>query len=301
MSYIRPVNMKDLQNIIATINQQTPWPVDATAISRISGGCIHSAYIIGKGEQRAFIKVGAASALDQFKAEAFGLKTMQKTRAIKTPKVYGFDQQGDQSYLALQVLNLHPPKASSWRKFGQQLARLHQNSATIFGAKINTFIGRTTQANQQTGDWFNFWKTQRLGAQLTLAKNNGARASLIDDGIELADNMHLLFSSPPKPACLHGDLWQGNWGFDPQGQPVIYDPAFYYGDCETDLAMTRLFGQAHPDFYAAYHDINPIKNGAQTRETFYNIYHLLNHYHLFGGGYADQAHDAILQVLSEIR
>jgi fructosamine-3-kinase len=100
---------------------------------------------------------------------------------------------------------------------------------------------------------------------------------------------------------LHGDLWSGNYAVSAAGEPVIFDPAVYYGDREADLAMTELFGGFSPAFYAAYNEAWPLDPGYTVRKTLYNLYHVLNHYHMFGGGYGSQAERMIDQLLSELR
>ncbi len=99
---------------------------------------------------------------------------------------------------------------------------------------------------------------------------------------------------------MHGDLWGGNAGFDRMGTPVIFDPAVYYGHREADLAMTELFGGFSADFYAAYRAALPLDAGYDVRKQLYNLYHVLNHYNLFGGGYARQAEAMIDRLLAEV-
>jgi len=106
-------------------------------------------------------------------------------------------------------------------------------------------------------------------------------------------------SYQPEASLLHGDLWSGNAGFDTQGTPVIFDPAVYFGDHETDLAMTELFGGFGADFFAGYQDVLPIDDGYAIRKKLYNLYHILNHFNLFGGAYGVQAGQMIEQLLAE--
>ena len=105
----------------------------------------------------------------------------------------------------------------------------------------------------------------------------------------------------PQPSLLHGDLWAGNAAVDQRGHPVVFDPACYYGDREADLAMTELFGGFSRDFYAAYQAAWPLDQGYGVRKTFYNLYHILNHLNLFGGGYLRQAESMLAMLLSELR
>ncbi|MEQ1636063.1 MAG: fructosamine kinase family protein [Methylococcales bacterium] len=92
----------------------------------------------------------------------------------------------------------------------------------------------------------------------------------------------------------------GNAAVDTQGNPVIFDPASYYGDREADLAMTELFGGFSQDFYAAYQETWPLDKGYSTRKQLYNLYHILNHLNLFGGGYLQQVETMLAKLLSEL-
>jgi len=123
---------------------------------------------------------------------------------------------------------------------------------------------------------------------------------MIDAGHRLCESLAAFFPGyRPPPSLLHGDLWSGNWGAVGAGEPVIFDPAVYYGDRETDLAMTRLFGGFGPAFYAAYESTWPLDPGASTRVTLYQLYHVLNHFNMFGGGYLAQARAMIERLLAQ--
>jgi fructosamine-3-kinase len=140
----------------------------------------------------------------------------------------------------------------------------------------------TPQQNSWCDDWAEFWRTRRMQPQLDLARRNGFDLEATFD----------LGNHRPQPSLLHGDLWSGNAGFTAQG-PVVFDPAVYYGDREADLAMTELFGGFPRQFYQAYNDAWPLEEGYQRRKPLYNLYHLLNHLNLFGGGYLGQVSAAL--------
>ena len=235
-----------------------------------------------------------------FEAEAFGLSSMSKAKAINLPTPYCTGISGDHSFIAMTALAFGPQTPDAYTQFGRQLAHLHHHQESLFGADLHNTIGSTPQINTRTDNWFDFWREHRLTYQLDLARQNGATIELIDAGFKLSEQMEDLFVHPPAAACLHGDLWQGNWAFNETGAAFIFDPAHYFGDRETDIAMTTLFGRAHPNFYASYHEAYPLSDDYKVRETFYNIYHILNHYNLFGGGYAAQALHMIRTVLSEL-
>jgi protein-ribulosamine 3-kinase len=276
---------------------------DIRCLSRASGGGINDCYILGGSAQRVFVKINLARLFYMFEAEATGLTELHNTGSIAVPDVLCTGVSGKHSFIVLQVITFcsTPVNTTSYQNFGRQLAALHRHHKHYFGSECDNTIGSTPQVNKSMNNWLEFWSEQRLGFQLRLAREKEGSARMIEDGFRLAELSGALFSDPPDSSCLHGDLWQGNWGFDQSGDAVIFDPAHYYGDRETDLAMTQLFGQAPNDFYAAYQEAYPFNSGYAVRTTFYNIYHILNHYNIFGGSYANQAHRMILSVLSEIR
>jgi fructosamine-3-kinase len=177
----------------------------------------------------------------------------------------------------------------------------HRVTAPRFGWHRDNTIGATPQQNAWHDDWVRFFREQRLGFQLDLAAANGLDARVVERGRDLGERCGAFFSSyRPVPSLLHGDLWGGNWGVVAGvREPAIFDPAVYYGDREADLAMTRLFGGFGPRFYAAYQSAWPLDQAAGTRRTLYNLYHVLNHFSLFGGGYGRQAAAMIDKLLAE--
>ncbi len=178
---------------------------------------------------------------------------------------------------------------------------MHRCDAAQFGWQRDNTIGATPQPNAWHADWVAFFRDRRLGFQLAMAGDNGAPARLLDRGRRLLGELDAFFTTyRPTPSLLHGDLWGGNWGADSSGAPVIFDPAVYFGDREADIAMTRLFGGFDRQFYGAYAAEWPLDAGHGSRETLYNLYHILNHYNLFGGSYAAQAGDMIERLLAEL-
>ena len=176
---------------------------------------------------------------------------------------------------------------------------LHRRAAPAFGWKRDNTIGATPQVNGWLDDWPAFFAQRRLGCQLDLARRQGAPSRLIEHGERLRAAVPAFFPGySPRPSLLHGDLWGGNHGYA-DGQPALFDPAVYFGDRETDLAMTELFGGFPASFMAAYRDAWPVDPGYATRKTLYNLYHVLNHFNLFGGGYAGQAQRMTEQLLAE--
>lgn len=234
-----------------------------------------------------------------FAAESKGLDEIASSRSIHSPKSICYGLTKDFGYLALEFISLKP--LSNQVKMGEELAKMHQNSSKYFGWSRDNTIGSTPQSNQINGDWVSFWKEERLLFQLNLALKNGYSPKAYEDGLKLAENIPHFFSNyNVEPSLLHGDLWGGNVASDSKGDPVIFDPAVYYGDREADMAMTELFGGFNDRFYASYNQSYPLDQDYKTRKSLYNLYHILNHFNLFGGGYASQSHSITQKLLSHI-
>ncbi len=266
----------------------------------LAGGDINSAFCLKGIDKRYFVKLNRLDLLPMFESEWDGLQELAKTQVIRVPRPVVYGKTDDCAYLVLEYIDFGHAKKASQRLLGQQLAHMHRQPQAYFGWHRDNTIGSTRQINTKRNDWLDFWREHRLGFQLALAAKNGFGGKLQNDGERLCQNLAGLFGDKPKPSLLHGDLWAGNAASDMQGLPVIYDPACYYGDREADLAMTELFGGFSADFYAAYNEIYPLKSGYETRKMLYNLYHILNHLNLFGGGYLRQAERMLALLLAEL-
>jgi fructosamine-3-kinase len=236
-----------------------------------------------------------------FEAEMAGLAEMANTKTVRVPTAIVCGKTDNHSFLVLENLEFGSSNKTAGRTLGQQLAHLHQQQQPYFGWHRDNTIGSTPQLNSRNNDWLSFWREQRLGFQLKLAAKNGYGGRLQTTGEQLLLNLEGVFATyQPKPSLLHGDLWGGNAAVDKRGMPVIYDPACYYGDREADMAMTELFGGFSRDFYAAYEDIYPLDPDYVVRRGLYNLYHILNHLNLFGGGYLRQSENIIAMLLAEL-
>jgi protein-ribulosamine 3-kinase len=269
--------------------------------SPLAGGSIHRALRYRTARGAVFLKVGPLAAMPMFVAEAEGLRVLADARAVRVPSVLASGEIDGRSYLCLEWLDLVPPTYTSATQLGARLANLHRCRADEHGFHQDNFIGRTPQINARAANWVSFLRERRLRPQLELARANNADARTLERGERLIESLDAFFTSyTPQPSLLHGDLWGGNWGTTRDGEPAIFDPASYYGDRETDLAMTRLFGGFGAEFYAAYDAAWPLDAGATARVELYNLYHVLNHYNLFGGGYLAQARAMIERLLAAI-
>ena len=288
------------QTISQAISNATGEPFHAAQQQSVGGGCINSAATVSDGSRRYFVKLNSASSLAMFEAEADGLRELRKPGAIAVPEPLATGVAEGQAFIVMEDMDLGG--SGSGAQLGRQLAKLHRTTQERFGWFRDNTIGSTPQYNDEHHDWTVFWREQRLGAQLEMAARKGAAGSLQRKGAELMASFAAFFIDySPKPSLLHGDLWSGNYAFRHDGAPVIFDPAVYYGDREADIAMTELFGGFGSDFYAAYNEAWPLDTGYKVRKTLYNLYHILNHFNLFGGGYASQAEGMVDRLLAELR
>ncbi len=291
--------MQHWQSIISHIGQTTGQVFALQQQRSVAGGSINAAFVLsGEKGQKYFVKTNASGQQAMFEAEARGLKAMASSQTLTVPQPICVGDDQSHSYIVLQYLDMKGQ--ADQRMLGQQLAAMHRVTAPRFGWEINNTIGATLQPNNWTDDWLVFWASQRLGFQLRLTADNGYTGELQILGEKLQRVMPSLFSGRQiKASMLHGDLWAGNVAGLQDGSPVIFDPAFYYGDREADLAMTYLFGGFSPDFYASYENAYPLDDGFAVRKVFYNIYHVLNHLNMFGGAYHGQVISMMKQVLAQ--
>lgn len=291
--------MSDLwQHIAERISELNGIPFNPETPSPLGGGCINTAVRLSDGDRHWFVKINDATRLDMFVAEAAGLNVMADTESIRVPRALCTGSQGGNAYIVMDYIEPGQAGAGGQARAGEGLANMHRHTAKAYGWERDNTIGATHQPNAWRDSWVDFWREQRLGFQLELVGRNGHTA-LQRRGEKLLDRFHVLIDHAPLPSLLHGDLWGGNMHFDQNGEPVIFDPAVYYGDREADLAMTELFGGFGRDFYAAYEAAWPLHDGYTVRKTLYNLYHILNHANLFGGGYASQAQGMVDRLLGE--
>ena len=274
--------------IAQAITQATEKTFAIADTRSVSGGCINQGYKISGNGTEYFVKLNDASQVEMFAAEALGLKQMYDTQTITVPQPICWGTAENSSYIVLQWLDLGAGNSQSWIEMGRQLAAMHrQGTSDRFGWERNNTIGSTPQINTWTDNWADFFAEHRIGYQLKLAKRRGG--SFPDTNKVVHAVRDKLADRQPEASIVHGDLWSGNAAIASDGAPVILDPATYYGDRETDIAMTELFGGFPAAFYRGYNEAWQLDSAYQQRKSIYNLYHVLNHFNLFGGGYANQA------------
>ena len=287
------------ETIGADIAAATGQQAELSGQESTGGGCINQTLRVRYGAGSYFVKLNSASRADMFAAEALGLRELQNSHTLRVPEAVCWGDDGESAYLVLEDLQLGG--RDDLAALGEGLAAMHRVTRERFGWDTDNTIGSTLQINTSEHDWVDFWRTQRLQFQLQLAAQNGHGGRLQSQGEKLLDAFPALFADYSPPASLlHGDLWSGNYAFNRSGEPVIYDPAVYYGDREADLAMTELFGGFGADFYAAYRANYPLDAGYGVRKTLYNLYHILNHLNIFGEGYRSQAYRMMDALLAEL-
>ena len=277
--------------IEAAIRQAVGNAFRLTQIDAVAGGCTHETFVVGDGRQRYFVKLDTAAKQPVFAAEADGLAAIAATRSFRTPAVVGCTTDEHHAFLILEHLELRPVhSAEEGSRFGETLAALHEACGAQFGWHADNYIGASLQRNTLTDNWSQFFVEFRLRPQFAMARAHGFAGELQKQGERLFERVPALFLDyRPRASLLHGDLWHGNAGVLPDGTPALFDPAVHYGDRESDIAMSELFGGFPSAFHAAYRRRAPLNEGFEQRKLLYSLYHILNHLNLFGRGYLGEA------------
>lgn len=288
--------------IASAISEISGTPFIPVSGSPVNGGSIHRAWLLTDGRQRYFVKTGEIGVEPMFAAEARGLQALAAIAVLRTPTFVTLGQTGTHAFLVLEFLDLAPIDQRCGEHLGESLAQLHRASADTFGWSEDNFIGATPQLNSPHASWPHFFGDRRLRPQLALALERGMDKSLVEKAHAVIDRIGGLFTSyRPQPSLLHGDLWSGNVAQCNDGKAVVFDPACYYGDREADIAMAELFGGFPTSFFLAYRNAWPLDPGYETRKPLYNLYHILNHFNLFGRAYLGQAQRMIERLLSDLK
>ena len=255
----------------------------------VSGGCINNGGRIETSQGVFFLKWNVAGKYPgMFRAEADGLTLLRANSSLKIPTVIASGEAEDFQFLILEFISQAKQSKGYWESLGEQLATLHKKSSRQFGLASHNYIGSLPQRNNFHSNWLDFFREERLKPQAEMAYTNGKF------GKEVLHQLDRLYKRLPeliidgKPSLLHGDLWSGNLIVENTGNPCLIDPAVYYRNREIEIAFTRLFGGFDAKFYSSYESAFPLENGFKSRVDLYNLYPLLVHVNLFGGGYVNQ-------------
>jgi fructosamine-3-kinase len=259
-----------------------------TLAERLSGGEINDAFAVElANRRRLFVKANAAAPPGMFQAEARGLAWLAEANALRLPEVLAVGRDDGPAFLALELIEPGPRRPRFDEELGRTLAALHRAAPATFGLDHDNFIGSLPQSNRSSARWVDFYRSERLGAQLALAVSQGRAGSAMQRGFDrLLARLEALVGPDEPPARLHGDLWGGNLHVTADGAPCLIDPAAYGGHREVDLAMMRLFGGFSQRVFAAYAEAHPLSPGHAERVALYQLYPLMVHVNLFGGSYA---------------
>jgi fructosamine-3-kinase len=262
--------------------------VKITSAHPLSGGDINWAFQLQTTNGSYFLKYNLAGKYPgMFQTESLGLDLLKKPGTPRVPKVLAHDESGEYCWLMLEYITQGSPGNSFWEDFGVALAMLHKNSSESFGLDHDNYIGSLPQSNRKHKSWNEFFIEERLNKQLAMASDKGLIDSSLMKHFEFLSNiLPSIFPSEP-PSLVHGDLWSGNFMCDKRGKPCIIDPAVYFGFREMDIAMSKLFGGFANSFYESYQNAFPMEPGWQSRIEICNLYPLLVHVNLFGGGYLE--------------
>ncbi|HMP78708.1 MAG TPA: fructosamine kinase family protein [Pirellulaceae bacterium] len=276
------------------------------SIRCLAGGCIHdSRQLKFQNGSQAVVKIADRTRWPWLLAERDGLAAIDAQGAIRTPKILAcyWSERHQWGVLLLEWIESAPPRPRDLTEFAERLAALHRQTTSQcqFGFDGDNFLGATSQPNPWKPGWCDFWTQHRWDHQLLLLRENdrGVR-DLQTLGQQIAAHFPQLILEPERPSLIHGDLWSGNYLFDRSGEVVLIDPAAYYADREAEWGMIRLMGGLPDSFLADYHRAWPLRDGFEARCEVYQLYHLLNHVNLFGGGYVDTTRQAMRRLLRKL-
>ncbi len=234
---------------------------------------------------------------DVLAAEKDGLTALANAESIKVPTPVLLDSTDSTAVLVSEYIELNF-RNTNYLEFGERLCAMHSQSGKAYGWHRNNYIGKSSQINTWCDNWCDFFLNHRLLYQLEKAWADGYGDKFRSLGELIPDAaIRILADHQPRASLLHGDLWRGNYGFYGHGKPVILDPAVYFGDRETDLAMIRLFGSPPESLFAAYFKSSPPDEGIERRKLVYDLYHILNHLNIFGHTYRWQAENLMREIL----
>ncbi len=276
--------------------------VELQELRTVAGGDINRAAVAETDAGRFFVKWNRDGPDDLFvrEAEALGEMRRAETDLVIPEPIAAARPEGDRpGMLVMEYLEPGPRVDDFDEQLGRGLAQLHETSSEAFGFPHDNYCGTTPQPNPRTDEWVEFYREHRLRHQLELAVDHRQVASSDRRAFErLLDRLdEFLGVDPEPPALIHGDLWSGNLHATPDGRPALIDPAAYYGHREAEIGMMELFGGYSETVYRAYQQIRPLQDGWRDRLPLYSLYHVMNHYNLFGGHWGRQAFDIVRQWL----
>jgi fructosamine-3-kinase len=255
--------------------------------NRLSGGMIGDVFRVSLTDGRVFVAKVAQGNDATLDIEGRMLRYLNEHSDFPVPEVL----HSEPSLLVMTYMeNQGGITANVQQEAGRVVAALHSVTAAQFGLEFDTLIGPLHQPNPKTERWIDFFREQRLLYMADVAHKSGQLSTAIRRRIDdFAAKLDSLLDEPQQPALIHGDMWSGNVLALRNRLAGFVDPAIYYAHPEMELAYTTLFGTFSRPFFDAYQEISPLQPGFfDERRDIYNLYPLLVHVRLFGGGYAAQ-------------
>jgi fructosamine-3-kinase len=278
-----------LRHLETRLGSELRKKVHVKRVLPVSGGSINLTAKIDTSAGTFFLKTNDSFRYPKmFEKEAKGLDELNKHQLFTIPKVLFTGEEDGHAYILMEFIEARGRKNNFWEIFGSSLAKLHKQGSFRYGYDEDNYIGSLVQSNKEHKKWTSFFIEERLEKQLKLAMQSG-KMNKSDES--LFQKFYMKYESmvtDEPPSLLHGDLWSGNFIVGRDGEPCLIDPAVYFGNREVDLAMTKLFGGFDMIFYKSYNDEYPLAPGYEERVEMHNVYPLMVHLNLFGGGYADQ-------------
>lgn len=261
------------------------FDVQVLGFQLVAGGSINTSVKVDTDEGIFFVKWNEADRQGMFESEANGLEILRQADSIAVPEVIAHGRKFEKAYLILEYISPAEARTDFWEHFGVSLAGLHAHTHAQYGLSFNNYIGSLPQNNEFCQGGVAFFVEKRLKVQAGLALYNGEISSRLYDQFQRLYERLPAILPEEKPALLHGDLWSGNFLTGSNGLVHLIDPSVHYGNRESELAFTHLFGGFEPAFYESYADAFPMEGGFRERIPLYNLYPLMVHVNLFGSGY----------------
>lgn len=259
--------------------------VRVVSTTPVYGGSINTCEKIGTTAGDFFMKWNTHEQIQSFIAEREGLQTLRETNTFIVPEIINIAQTGDTSLMVMQNIISSEPNDAFWEQFGYCLASLHRYTSDTFGFHSDNNIGSLPQKNDKHKSWQTFFIEMRLLPLLTLAEQSGTFGSTVIKRFEKLFPLLNDYFPEEAPALLHGDLWSGNFLCNHKGNPVLIDPAVYFGHREMELSFMNLFGGFPTRVFEVYQEVFPLFPDWRDRISTYNLYPLLVHCILFGKSY----------------
>ena len=287
MSYFKNKNQSLLDLVASALSEVTGKTIIIHSEQILGGGCINHASKLETNAGDFFLKWSNNCAVDIFIREAESLRELKKAAEdfLVIPEVFAVKKVNETpGFLVLEFLENDRSSLNVDEKLGRGLAKIHQYTNAQFGFYSDNYCGATLQNNSWKSNWPAFFRENRLRFLLKLIGIE--RPIPVAEMIiyeKLLERIESLIPKESVPVLIHGDLWSGNYMISEKG-PALIDPASYYADREMEFAIMTMFGGFSQRFYDSYNELNPLQTGWKQRNSLYQLYHVLNHYYLFGRG-----------------